>query len=38
VGYRFDHASTDLHLLFPDPHTFPTHLLFAHLNVAPVRR
>jgi small ligand-binding sensory domain FIST len=32
VGYRFDRAGTDLHLLFPDPHTFPTHLLFAHLN------
>jgi len=30
-GYRFDH-SRDLHLLLPDPHTFPTHLLFSHLN------
>jgi len=30
-GYRFDH-SRDLHLLLPDPQTFPTHLLFAHLN------
>ena len=32
AGYRFDRDSTDLHLLFPDPHTFPTHLLLAHLN------
>lgn len=32
VGYRFDHAGVDLHLLFPDPHTFPMHLLSAHLN------
>jgi small ligand-binding sensory domain FIST len=31
-GYRFDRAGADLHLLVPDPHTFPTHLLFAHLN------
>ena len=30
-GYRFDH-SQDLHLMLPDPHTFPTHLLFSHLN------
>jgi small ligand-binding sensory domain FIST len=31
-GYRFDRDSTDLHLLFPDPHTFPLHLLLDHLN------
>jgi small ligand-binding sensory domain FIST len=31
-GYQFDRAGTDLHLLLPDPHTFPTHYLFAHLN------
>ena len=30
-GYRFDHRR-DLHLLLPDPYTFPTHLLFSHLN------
>ena len=30
-GYRFDH-SRDLYLLLPDPQTFPTHLLFSHLN------
>jgi len=32
AGYRFDRAGTDLHLLFADPHSFPTSLLFAHLN------
>ena len=32
AGYRFDHTGTDLHLLFPDPYGFPTHLLLAHLN------
>jgi len=32
AGYRFDRAGTDLHLLFADPHSFPTCLLFAHLN------
>jgi len=31
-GYQFDRAGTDLHLLLPDPHTFPTHHLFEHLN------
>jgi small ligand-binding sensory domain FIST len=31
-GYRFGRAGTDLHLLLPDPRTFPTHYLFAHLN------
>jgi small ligand-binding sensory domain FIST len=32
AGYRFDRDSTDLHLLLPNPHTFPTYLLFDHLN------
>jgi small ligand-binding sensory domain FIST len=31
-GYRFDPAGADLHLLLPDPHTFPTDYLFAHLT------
>jgi small ligand-binding sensory domain FIST len=31
-GYQFDRAGTDLHLLLPDPYTFPTDSLFAHLN------
>ena len=31
-GYHFDPAAADLHLLLPDPHTFPTHYLLAHLN------
>jgi small ligand-binding sensory domain FIST len=31
-GYRFDRAGQDLHLLLPDPHTFPTQFLFTHLN------
>lgn len=30
-GYRFDRG-TDLHVLLPDPYTFPTDALFAHLN------
>jgi small ligand-binding sensory domain FIST len=32
AGYRFDRDRPDVHLLLPDPHTFPTHLLFEHLN------
>jgi small ligand-binding sensory domain FIST len=32
AGYQFDRESTDLHLLLPDPHTFPAHLLLNHLN------
>jgi small ligand-binding sensory domain FIST len=32
AGYQFDRDSTDLHLLFPDPRTFPAHLLLSHLN------
>jgi small ligand-binding sensory domain FIST len=31
-GYQFGRAGTDLHLVLPDPHTFPTHYLFAKLN------
>ncbi|HEY9378804.1 MAG TPA: FIST N-terminal domain-containing protein, partial [Jiangellaceae bacterium] len=34
AGYQFDRDSTDLHVLFPDPYTFPTHLLLDHLNTA----
>ena len=32
TGYRFDQAEDDLHLLLPDPYTFPTSLLVEHLN------
>jgi small ligand-binding sensory domain FIST len=32
TGYRFDRAAHDLHLLLPDPYTFPSHLLIEHLN------
>jgi small ligand-binding sensory domain FIST len=31
TGYRFDRAR-DLHLLLPDPYTFPSSLLIEHLN------
>lgn len=31
-GYRFDRTGDDLHLLLPDPYTFPSHLLIEHLN------
>jgi small ligand-binding sensory domain FIST len=31
-GYRFDPTAGDLHLLLPDPYTFPSHLLVEHLN------
>jgi len=31
-GYRFDPTGSELHLLLPDPYTFPTHYLFEHLN------
>jgi small ligand-binding sensory domain FIST len=34
TGYRFDHAAHDLHLLLPDPYTFPAKLLLEHLNTA----
>ena len=32
AGYQFERGGTDLHLLFPDPYTFPTNSLCAHLN------
>jgi small ligand-binding sensory domain FIST len=32
TGYRFDRTEHDLHLLLPDPYTFPTSLLIEHLN------
>jgi small ligand-binding sensory domain FIST len=32
AGYRFDQSSHDLHLLLPDPYTFPSNLLIEHLN------
>jgi small ligand-binding sensory domain FIST len=32
TGYRFDRTVHDLHVLLPDPYTFPSHLLIEHLN------
>ncbi|BBX98265.1 FIST signal transduction protein [Mycobacterium lacus] len=32
TGYRFDRTAHDLHLLLPDPYTFPSNLLLEHLN------
>jgi small ligand-binding sensory domain FIST len=32
TGYRFDQTAHDLHLLLPDPYTFPSSLLIEHLN------
>lgn len=32
AGYRFDQAADDLHLLLPDPYTFPSKVLIDHLN------
>jgi small ligand-binding sensory domain FIST len=32
TGYRFDQAADDLHLLLPDPYSFPSKLLIGHLN------
>jgi small ligand-binding sensory domain FIST len=32
TGYRFEPTGKDLHLLLPDPYTFPSHLLIEHLN------
>jgi small ligand-binding sensory domain FIST len=32
TGYRFDRTAHDLHLLLPDPYTFPSNLLIEHLN------
>ena len=33
-GYRFDRSQRDLHLLLPDPYSFPADLLLDHLNTA----
>lgn len=32
TGYRFDRTAHDLHLLLPDPYSFPSNLLIEHLN------
>ncbi|WP_028479687.1 FIST N-terminal domain-containing protein [Nocardia sp. CNY236] len=32
TGYRFDKQTRDLHLLLPDAHSFPAHVLLQHLN------
>jgi small ligand-binding sensory domain FIST len=32
AGYQFDRTAHDLHLLLPDPYTFPSSLLIEHLN------
>ena len=32
AGYRFDRTAHDLHLLLPDPYTFPSSVLVEHLN------
>lgn len=32
TGYRFDRTLHDLHLLLPDPYSFPASLLVEHLN------
>jgi len=32
AGHRFDEGGPEPHLLLADPYTFPTHLLFDHLN------
>lgn len=32
TGYRFDRTARDLHLLLPDPYTFPSNLLIEHPN------
>jgi small ligand-binding sensory domain FIST len=32
TGYRFDRTTHDMHLLLPDPYTFPSSLLIEHLN------
>ena len=32
AGYHFDRTAHDLYLLLPDPYTFPTNVLVAHLN------
>jgi len=32
AGYRFDRTTHDLHLLLPDPYTFPSNVLVEYLN------
>ncbi|MEB3982510.1 FIST C-terminal domain-containing protein [Mycobacterium sp. 663a-19] len=32
TGYQFDRTAHDLHLLLPDPYSFPSSLLVEHLN------
>ena len=32
AGYQFDQSAHDLHLLLPDPYTFPSSLLIEYLN------
>jgi small ligand-binding sensory domain FIST len=32
AGYQYARAGAGVHLLLPDPYTFPTHALLAHLN------
>ncbi len=32
TGHQFDRSAHDLHLLLPDPYTFPSSLLVEHLN------
>lgn len=32
TGYRLDRSAHDLHVLLPDPYTFPSSLLIEHLN------
>ena len=32
TGYRFDRTTDDLHLLLPDPYTFPSSVFIEHLN------
>ena len=32
TGYQFERSAHDLHLLLPDPYTFPSSLLVEHLN------
>ena len=32
AGYRFDRSAQDLHVLLPDPYTFPSSVLVEHLN------
>ena len=32
AGYQFDRSARDLHVLLPDPYTFPSSVLVEHLN------